>query len=352
MPPCRCPESDLAIDMTTNSLAKIPKPAAWQALWRDGFRTPQELLDHLGLPQLGAELPSVDQTPFPFRVPRGFVARMRRGDASDPLLRQVLPQRAELLQISGFAADAVGDAASRRAPGVLHKYQGRALLLATGSCAIHCRYCFRQKFPYHDDIAAADHWHEALAYLRADPSITELLLSGGDPLSLATPKLAELTTSLRELPHIRRLRVHTRLPIVLPERIDSELLSWLGTLHLPCVFVLHVNHANEIDRSVADACTRLRAAGVLLLNQSVLLRGVNDTADALATLSEALLDCGVLPYYLHQLDRVEGTAHFEVDDERALRIVDELRMRLAGYLVPRLVREVAGAAYKLPLFQL
>jgi len=338
--------------MQTNRNPTVLQTTPWQELWREGFRTPRELLDHLELGHLAEDLPSVDQTPFPFRVPRGFAARMRIGDACDPLLRQVLPQRAELLQVPGFAADAVGDSASRRAHGVLHKYQGRALLIATGSCAIHCRYCFRQHFPYQEEIAAANRWREALGYLRADESITELLLSGGDPLSLSTPKLAELTTALRELPHIRRLRIHTRLPIVLPERIDSELIAWLEKLHLPCVLVLHTNHANEIDASVVEACALLRDAGVLLLNQSVLLRGVNDGVEALAELSEALIDCGVMPYYLHQLDRVVGTAHFEVEDERALRIVAELHMRLPGYLVPRLVREVAGAAFKVPLFQL
>jgi EF-P beta-lysylation protein EpmB len=338
--------------MQANRKPTISETTPWQELWRDGFRTPQDLLDHLELAQLAEDLPAADQTPFPFRVPHGFAARMRVGDADDPLLRQVLPQRAELLQVPGFSADAVGDSASRRAHGVLHKYQGRALLLATGSCAIHCRYCFRQHFPYQDEIAAANHWREALGYLRADTSITELLLSGGDPLSLATPKLAELTTSLRELPHIRRLRIHSRLPIVLPERIDAELVDWFKQLHLPCVLVLHANHANEIDASVVKACALLRDAGVVLLNQSVLLQGVNDEVEALAALSEALIDCGVMPYYLHQLDRVDGTAHFEVADERALRIVAELHARLPGYLVPRLVREVAGAAFKVPLFQL
>ena len=338
--------------MQANRKPTVSETTPWQELWRDGFRTPQDLLDHLELAHLAEDLPAADQTPFPFRVPRGFAARMRVGDACDPLLRQVLPQRAELLQVPGFSADAVGDSASRRAHGVLHKYQGRALLLATGSCAIHCRYCFRQHFPYQDEIAAANHWREALGYLRADTSITELLLSGGDPLSLATPKLAELTTSLRELPHIRRLRIHTRLPIVLPERIDAELVEWFEQLHLPCVLVLHANHANEIDASVAKACALLRDAGAVLLNQSVLLQGVNDGVEALAALSEALIDCGVMPYYLHQLDRVDGTAHFEVADERAVRIVDELHARLPGYLVPRLVREVAGAAFQVPLFQL
>jgi EF-P beta-lysylation protein EpmB len=325
------------------------QPARWQQLWREAISDPHELLKMLGLSHLHQTLLPALASQFPLRVPRGFVARMRYGDATDPLLLQILPQAAELLDLPGFTRDAVGDLASRSAHGLLHKYQGRALLIATGSCAIHCRYCFRQHFPYAEETAAANRWHEAVEHLRADDSVSEVLLSGGDPLSLATPKLGVLTAALATIPHIRRLRIHTRLPIVLPERVDAELLAWLTRLQLPCVMVLHANHANEIDASVAAACARLRDAGVTLLNQSVLLRGINDSADALAALSERLIECGVLPYYLHQLDRVFGTAHFEVDDTRALAIIDELRVRLSGYLVPKLVREVASAPYKLPL---
>jgi EF-P beta-lysylation protein EpmB len=265
------------------------------------------------------------------------------------LLRQVLPQGSELDAVGGFVADAVGDLAARTAPGVLQKYAGRALLIVTGACAVNCRYCFRRHFPYAGDTAAANHWHAAIEQIRADASIAEVILSGGDPLSLATGKLAELTTALASIAHVRRLRIHTRLPIVLPERVDDELCNWLRQLPWPLAIVLHANHANELDAAVATACLRLRDTGASLLNQSVLLRGVNDEVDALADLSGRLFACGVLPYYLHQLDHVAGTAHFAVTDARARDLIRELRFRLPGYLVPRLVREIPGAPAKTPL---
>jgi EF-P beta-lysylation protein EpmB len=327
----------------------LAQPVRWQQLWRDAVTDPLELLSLLDLSGHAADLLAGADSGFPLRVPRGFVARMRRGDPADPLLLQVLPQAAELGDVPGFSHDAVGDIAARAANGVLHKYHGRVLLIATGSCAVHCRYCFRRHFPYAGETAAANRWEQALAHLRSDTSIGEVILSGGDPLSLATPKLADLTDALGTIPHIRRLRIHTRLPIVLPERIDAEFIAWLGALPFQRVVVLHANHSNEIDGSVIAASTALRDAGATLLNQAVLLRGVNDNADALCALSERLFEGGVLPYYLHQLDRVAGAAHFEIDDKRALGLLRALRERLPGYLVPRLVREVAGAPYKLPL---
>jgi len=292
---------------------------------------------------------AAEDTGFALRVPRGFVARMRAGDPADPLLLQVLPQAAELVAVPGFVDDAVGDLSARSAHGVLQKYAGRALLIATGSCAVNCRYCFRRHFPYAEETAASNGWREAVAQLRADGSISEVILSGGDPLSLATAKLRELTTQLATIPHLRRLRIHTRLPVVLPERVDDELTAWLRDLPWPIAIVLHANHANELDACVSDACARLVAGGVTLLNQSVLLARVNDNADALADLSERLFACRVLPYYLHQLDQVRGAAHFAVRDEDALALVTRLRQRLPGYLVPRLVREIAGVAHKVPL---
>lgn len=322
--------------------------ADWRQLWREAITDANALLAMLGLEHLASRLPA-DDAGFALRVPRGFVSRMRQGDARDPLLLQVLPQLAELDQVPGFSTDAVGDMAARSAQGVLHKYDGRALLIASGSCAINCRYCFRRHFPYGDEMAAAGQWRKALEHVRQDTSIRELILSGGDPLSLATAKLEELTQGLAELPHVIRLRIHTRLPVVLPERIDTAFQRWLADLPLQKVVVLHANHANEFDPGVDAACARLRDAGATLLNQSVLLAGINDDAEILAALSERLFAAGVLPYYLHQLDRVQGAAHFEVDDTRALALVEALRQRLPGFLVPKLVREVGGEASKRPL---
>jgi EF-P beta-lysylation protein EpmB len=330
--------------------APLPlQPPGWQQLWREAVRDPRELLSMLGLDALAARISEDAARQFPLRVPRGFVARMRPGDPHDPLLRQVLPLDDEDRIVEGFALDAVGDAAARAGTGVLRKYRGRALLVTTGSCAIHCRYCFRRHFPYAEDTAAANGWREAVGLIAADREIDEVILSGGDPLSLATSKLAELTTALADIPHLRRLRIHTRLPIVLPERVDTALVDWLRAMPWPVTVVVHANHAQEFDGDVDAALARLRSAGALLLNQAVLLGGINDSVEALAALSERGHAAGVLPYYLHQLDRVQGAAHFEVPDARAMELHRSLAARLSGYLVPRLVREVAGDPGKRPM---
>ena len=333
---------------------KQAAPRRWQALWREAVRDPRELLSMLGLEALAAGISDAAALPapngnFPLRVPRGFVARMRHGDPADPLLRQVLPVLDEDRIVPGFGLDAVGDEAARRGGGVIHKYDGRALLVATGSCAVHCRYCFRRHYPYADDTAASAGWRDAVEVVAGDPSIHEVILSGGDPLSLADHKLAELTDALRAIPHIRRLRIHTRLPVVLPERVDAGLLAWLRDLPWPLVVVVHANHANEFDAGVDAAMRGLRETGATLLNQAVLLRGVNDSVGALADLCERGFAAGVLPYYLHQLDRVAGAAHFEVPDAEALALHAALAARLPGYLVPKLVREIAGQPGKTPL---
>ena len=333
--------------------ALVPPHAApavrWQQLWREAVRDPRELLAMLGLNPIATGMSDEACAQFALRVPRGFVARMRAGDPHDPLLRQVLPLDAELRAAPGFALDAVGDSLAKAGQGVIRKYRGRALLVATGSCAVNCRYCFRRHFPYGEETAAASNWRGAIDLIAADASIDEVILSGGDPLSLSTAKLAELTGALAAIPHLRRLRVHTRLPVVLPERVDEALVGWLRALPWPVTVVLHANHANEFDASVDDALARLRAAGATLLNQAVLLRGVNDSVDALAALSERGFQAGALPYYLHQLDRVQGAAHFEVADEQARALHRMLAARLSGYLVPKLVREVAGDPGKRPL---
>ena len=325
------------------------QPGRWQDQWRDAVRDPAELLSLLGLESLAARLSPAAMAQFPLRVPRAFIQRMRHGDPNDPLLRQVLPLDDEDRIVPGYALDAVGDSAAKAGNGVIHKYNGRVLLITTGSCAVNCRYCFRRHFPYAEETAARGDWAEAVAAIAADASIEEVLLSGGDPLSLSTPKLADLTRQLTALPQIKRLRIHSRLPVVLPARIDDAFIDWLSNLPWPVTFVIHANHANEFDSEVDAALARLRDAGAVLLNQAVLLHGVNDSIDALAELSERGFRAGVLPYYLHQLDRVQGAAHFEVDDETARALHRELAARLSGYLVPRLVREVAGDPGKRPL---
>ena len=332
------------------ALPAQPEPRAdWRRQWREAIRDPRELLAALGLDAQAGRISAAAAAAFPLRVPRAFVARMRHGDPDDPLLRQVLPLREEEALAPGFSLDAVGDFEARAGAGLLHKYEGRALLVTTGSCAVNCRYCFRRHFPYGEENAGADRWVSAVSYLRQDPSITEVLLSGGDPLSLSTERLRELGEALRTVPQLRRLRLHTRLPVVLPARVDAPLLEWLGSLPWPVTIVLHANHANEFDPEVDAACARLRATGATLLNQAVLLRGVNDSAEALAALSERGFAAGVLPYYLHQLDRVQGAAHFEVPDARARELHAALAARLPGYLVPRLVRELPGEPGKTPL---
>ncbi|QIT54605.1 EF-P beta-lysylation protein EpmB [Aquisalimonas sp. 2447] len=334
-----------------SSTAASPTTArpAWQTELARGFRNPGELVAALDLPPEWAAAAHSGHDEFPTRVPRGFVARMRPGDPTDPLLRQVLPLADEEMRDSHFHTDPVGDLGAMGTPGVLHKYHGRALLIVTGACAVNCRYCFRRHFPYGAAHAARDQWGPALKHVAGDPTLTEIILSGGDPLSLPDHRLAELAGHLGDIPHLQRLRVHTRLPIVLPERVDGGLLDWLAAGRLQPIVVLHANHANELDDSVARACGRLRDAGVTLLNQAVLLRGVNDSVDSQCALSERLFELGVLPYYLHQLDRVAGATHFLVPETEARTLAAALTERLPGYLVPTLAREDAGAPAKTPL---
>jgi EF-P beta-lysylation protein EpmB len=324
--------------------------AAWQKLLAQAINSPSELLEMLDLPADALPLGKLAGRQFALRVPRGYVARMRKGDPHDPLLRQVFPSHDEEILLPGYSADPVGDLAAMPVPGVLHKYHGRALLVTTGACAIHCRYCFRRHFPYSDANPATHDWDTALHYIASDTTINEVILSGGDPLVLPDQRLASLAQRLSGIPHLRRLRLHTRLPIVLPERVDEALLDWLQRSRLKIVMVIHANHANEIDTSVTTALSLLKRAGVTLFNQSVLLRGVNDTARILAELSERLFEVNVIPYYLHLLDKVQGASHFDIPPAQAQQLMQELRNCLPGYLVPRLVHERAGAPSKLPRY--
>jgi len=318
----------------------------WQRELAEAVRDPRELLALLGLDP--ADLQDTGGG-FPLRVPRGYVARMRPGDRHDPLLAQVLPVGAERHDIDGFVSDPVADRDAMARPGVLHKYHGRVLLVTTGACGIHCRYCFRREFPYRDANPRPAAWHEALEYVAARPEVEEVILSGGDPLSLADATLADLAERIAAIGHVRTIRLHTRMPVVLPARVDCRLCAWLADTPLEKVVVLHANHAAELDNNVAAACRRLAGAGATLLNQSVLLRAVNDTANDLATLSRRLFACGVLPYYLHLLDPVRGAARFDVPVEAARSLLSEMAGRLPGYLVPRLVREEPGRPGKTPI---
>jgi EF-P beta-lysylation protein EpmB len=322
----------------------VPASRGWKRELAEAIDRPEELLRALDLDPATCSPEAAGR--FRTRVPWSFVRRMRRGDPNDPLLRQVLAIADELQDTPGFVADPLAEKDANVVPGLLHKYRGRALLVTTGACAVHCRYCFRREFPYDAQVADSPRWTPALAAIAADPTIEEVILSGGDPLSLSDSRLAEITDALRRMEHVRRLRIHTRTAVVLPARIDDGFVAWLHSLPWPVTMVVHVNHPQEIDAEVRAALARVRGTGAHLLNQSVLLAGVNDDADTLAGLSDTLFDAGVLPYYLHLLDRVRGASHFEVDEARALELIANLTARLPGYLVPRLAREEPGAASK------
>ncbi len=322
----------------------VQEEAPWQEEMRQALRTGRALLDFCGL---SPETLDLDSRPdFPCRVPRPWAARIRPGDPEDPLLLQVLPRLREREQVPGFVTDPTADLAALRGPGLLQKYRGRCLVVATSACAVHCRYCFRRHFPYGDQ---QEPWQALRAALQRDSDIREVILSGGDPLMLPTHRLERLGELLADHPRVKTLRFHTRMPVVLPQRVDGPLLDWLARQPTRLVMVLHVNHAQELDQATFRALDELRRAGVHLLNQAVLLEGVNADTDSLQALCETLFTQGVLPYYLHLLDPVAGAAHFLVGDEQALALHRDLRARLPGYLVPRLARERPGEAAKLVL---
>lgn len=328
------------------SAESIEQTRTWQQSLGRALREPRELLERLGLPVELLEGAQRAASTFPLLVPESYLRRMRPGEPRDALLLQVLPQLAELDQAVGFSSDPVGDASATFAPGVLRKYAGRALLVVTGTCAVHCRYCFRREYPYQSSPRSLDDWSESLAAIANDNSISEVILSGGDPLVLTDRRLFELIGMLEQIEHLTRLRIHTRLPIVLPERVTTELLAGLLESRLQPVMVVHANHPQEIVRDCADALRQIVRAGVPTLNQAVLLRGINDDADVLAELSMRLINIGVMPYYLHQLDRVQGAANFEVSVDTGRALINELQSRLPGYAVPKYVQEIEGDTSK------
>ncbi len=322
------------------------QPLSWQEQLARAIRRPEALLSYVGLRADALGFSPEALRGFPLRVPHAFADRIRKGDPEDPLLRQVFPFSAEARPAPGFVTDPLGEAAMRGAPGLLQKYHGRVLAITTGACAIHCRYCFRRHFPYQDSAMTRGNLDRSLAAIEADKSIAEVILSGGDPLSLSDRRLFDFFEALSAIRHIKRIRFHTRLPIVLPARISATLTARLAASAKTVVFVLHINHANEIDGDVIAAAMLLRKAGILLFNQSVLLRGVNDSVERLIALSETLIENGISPYYLHLLDPVAGAAHYAVGPARATRLITAMRSRVSGYLVPRLAREESGAPAK------
>ncbi|MFC4258283.1 EF-P beta-lysylation protein EpmB [Marinobacter lacisalsi] len=314
---------------------------SWQTLLARSVTRPETLLRRLGLdPGLLAEGARTGHEAFPVRVPEPWLARIRYGDPDDPLLRQVLPLADEGEPRPGFVSDPLQEAGATAAPGLIRKYRSRTLLMVTGQCAINCRYCFRRHFPYEDHRLTPAQRDHVIDTLTNSPEINEVILSGGDPLAVNDRLLAQWSSALASVPSLKRLRIHSRLPVVIPQRVDDSLLGWIEQSRLDVVMVVHINHPAEIDDDVRHAMARLRSAGVTLLNQSVILRGVNDHPDTLQGLSEALFTAGILPYYLHAFDPVAGAHHFDVSDDLAREMVRELQARLPGYLVPRLVREV------------
>jgi len=319
---------------------------SWKIEISHSIRSPIDLVNALSLPL--SLLPSIEAAhkEFPIRVPPGYLAKIEKNNIHDPLLMQVLAIDEELKPTEGYDEDPVGDQAAEKTPGLLHKYYGRALLTVTGACGIHCRYCFRRHFDYAASNPAKSHWQKNIQYLNDDPSIFEIILSGGDPLSLDNNKLAKIINDLETIPHLKILRIHSRQPIVAPSRIDQELIQLLTDTRFKCVLVLHCNHPAEIDELTENYVKQLKLANIDVLNQSVLLKGINNTVETLEALSHTLFMAGIQPYYLHTLDKVSGAAHFDVPESEAITLHEKLQKRLPGYLTPRLVREIEGKPYK------
>ena len=318
------------------------QPTRWQEELAGAISNPEHLLSLLGLDNSLLSSALKANRLFALRAPYSYINRIEYGNPEDPLLRQILPLGQEFNEVEGFSADPLAEQSQNPRHGVIHKYQSRVLLITSGACAVNCRFCFRRHFPYQDNHLSSESWQQAIEYIAADSSINEVILSGGDPLAANDRRLTQMASALNEITHLKTLRIHTRLPVMIPSRVTEEMLGWYTGQRLKPVLVLHCNHPNEIDDSVREALSKLQKAGVTLLNQSVLLKGINDNAKTLAQLSNTLFQAGVLPYYLHLLDRVKGAAHFEVSEIEAKQIMRDLMAQCSGYLVPRLVREIPG----------
>ena len=324
----------------------------WQQQLAQAITDPLELLNLLGLDASDFPMSQQAGEHFQLKLPRAYVNKIEQGNPNDPLLLQVMATAAELNSHDGYNSDPVGDLAAMPVPGLLHKYHGRVLLITTGACAIHCRYCFRRHFPYADNHSAKNQWQDALSYIQQNTDVSEVILSGGDPLILSDSKLEQLISQLEAIDHVKTLRIHSRIPVSLPSRITDQLITTLASSKLEICMVIHANHANEIMAEEQNALRHLHQAGITLLNQSVLLKGINDSSVILSDLSHRLFESKTLPYYLHLLDPVQGASHFHVDEKRAMKLVEDLRNTLPGYLVPKLVKETAGEQSKSPLFEL
>lgn len=332
--------------MPEPSIIQSDQPQKWQQILSDLITNPKDLTKYLGLNEADRPASLMAQTQFPMKVPMPFIAKMNKADWNDPLLKQVWPAQQEELVDSRYVTDPLAEAASNPIPGLLHKYHGRVLLTAAPHCAVHCRYCFRRHFDYEENAPSRALWQRCFDYINADSSIEEVILSGGDPLALADKQLSWLLDELESIDHITTIRIHTRLPIVIPQRITEELVDVLSQRKIKLVMVIHCNHPQELCAQSNLSLNTLSANGVILMNQSVILKDVNDNTDCLVELSKKLFSVNVLPYYLHLPDEVAGTAHFDVSKSRALELLAQMQTQLPGYLVPKLVKEEAGEPSK------
>ncbi|MAZ88798.1 MAG: EF-P beta-lysylation protein EpmB [Cellvibrionaceae bacterium] len=323
---------------------------SWQEELIQAIDNPRELLEVLHLPMTLLPAAEAASNLFGLKVPRPFVERMRKGDPNDPLLRQVLPLGDELKESEGYQVDPLQEQNTTADPGLVHKYKSRVLLIAAPNCAINCRYCFRRHFPYQDNNPARAEWLQTFATIAADDNINEVILSGGDPLANSDRQLQWMVDQLAQIAHVKRLRIHTRLPIVIPQRITDATLRWLTSSRLQTIVVLHSNHPAELDDDVANSVKRLRAAHITVLNQAVLLKSVNDDLTTQVSLSERLFDIGALPYYLHLPDKVQATAHFDIQQSEAIALHQQMQSQLSGFLVPKLVKEEPGQSQKTLIF--
>ncbi|EXJ09465.1 MULTISPECIES: EF-P beta-lysylation protein EpmB [Nitrincola] len=319
---------------------------SWQDELKNAITCPEQLLKELELPDSLLAGAKLGEALFSLRVPRPYLSRIEKGNPNDPLLRQILPLQEEASTVPGYVSDPLAENSANPQSGLIHKYKNRVLLIMSGACAINCRYCFRRHFAYDENQIGRQQWASVLAYLKNNPQVNEVILSGGDPLATSDQRLLNILADLNQLPQLTRLRIHTRLPVVIPQRITNNLLTGLQGSRLNVVMVLHINHPNEIDDAVIRTCQRIKSHDITLLNQAVLLKGINDDVSVQKTLSERLFAASILPYYLFLFDKVAGAAHFDLEESVAKELVGKLQAELPGYLVPRLAREIPGKPAK------